>query len=126
MKPYLLVDFEAETDTDGRMFAVEIGCPPGKATKSALVRPTANYHIDRTKIFNHDLWEQAREHGLYTASLAIQVHGLTERYRLVSECRIHRRPSIRPSDVDRLSRLQITDDRVLPALGAPRRRERHL
>ncbi|WP_315921412.1 hypothetical protein [Mesorhizobium sp. SP-1A] len=86
MKPYLLVDFEAETDTNGRMFPVEIGmCPPGKAPKSALIRPTAGWEIDRTKIFNHALWEQAREQGLDAASLARQVHALTEKYTLVSD-----------------------------------------
>lgn len=86
MKPYLLVDFEAETDTDGRMFPVEIGmCPLGKAPKSALIRPIADWQIDRTKVFNHALWEQAREHGLDAASLARQVHALTDRYTLVSD-----------------------------------------
>lgn len=58
-------------------------CPPGKAPKSTLIRPIADWQIDRAKIFNHAFWEQAREHGLDVASLARQV--LAEKYTLVSD-----------------------------------------
>lgn len=86
MKQYLLVDFEAETDLHGRMFPVEIGiCPPGKAPKSALIRPTADWQIDSTKIFNQALWNRAKEHGKDATTLARQVHAMAEKYTLVSD-----------------------------------------